>query len=164
MTKNITAHLCFRPVSTSEHMLLNLRNFNFFRRSDSGKAIMFLGKPKFLTWLIAIPYIVTSELVFLRSARYYVTLKDQVVGIVVVREETENLFVNSLAVAPEYRGNGIAFAMIAFCTRITMRMHKDWLELSVLKVNTPARCLYKKTGFKLKESRRWSLILRRRVY
>jgi ribosomal protein S18 acetylase RimI-like enzyme len=145
-------------------MLLNLRNFNFFRRSDSGKAIMFLGKPKFLTWLIAIPYIVTSEFVFLRSARYYVTLKDQVVGIVIVREETENLFVNSLAVAPEHRGNGIAIAMIAFCTRIAMRMHKDWLELSVLKVNTPARCLYKKTGFKLKESRRWSLILRRRVY
>ena len=164
MTRNITAHLCFRPVSTSNHMLLNFRNFDFFRRSESGRTIMLLGKSKLLTWLIAIPYIVSSEFVFLRSARYYATLKNQIVGIVVVREETENLFVNSLAVAPEYRGKGIATAMIAFCMRTAMRMNKDWLELSVLKVNTPARCLYKKAGFKLKESRRWSLLLRKRVY
>lgn len=163
MINNITATLRFRAVSTSEHMLLNFRNFDFFRRSESGNAIMFLGKPKFLTWLIAIPYVVSSEFVFLRSARYYATLKDQIVGIVVIREENESLFVNSLAVRPEYRGNGIATETIAFCLRTAKRIHKKWLQLSVLKINTPARYLYKKAGFKLKESRRWSLILRKRV-
>jgi ribosomal protein S18 acetylase RimI-like enzyme len=164
MTRNVTAHLRFKPASTSEHMLLNLRNFNFFRRSDSGKAIMVFGEHRLPTWLIAIPYVVLSEFFFLRSVRYYVTLKNQIVGIVVVHEESENLYVNSLAVAPEYRGNGIANAMIVFCSTIALRMHKSWLELSVLKVNTPARRLYKKAGFKFEKSRRWSLILRRKVY
>jgi ribosomal protein S18 acetylase RimI-like enzyme len=54
--------------------------------------------------------------------------------------------------------------MIVFCSTIALRMHKSWLELSVLKVNTPARRLYKKAGFKFEKSRRWSLILRRKVY
>jgi predicted GNAT family acetyltransferase len=163
MTDKVVTHLRFRKVSTLEHLALNLRNFNIFRRGDSGKAIMFFGTSKFFTWLIAIPYIISSELVFLRTTRFYATIEDQVAGILVLREEQDILYVSDLGVAPEYRGHGIATAMLNYCTKIARTISKSWLELSVLKTNTPARCLYEKTGFVQKENRRWSFVLRKKV-
>jgi ribosomal protein S18 acetylase RimI-like enzyme len=163
MTFDLSTRLKFRRISLHEYMLLNIRNFDFFRKSDSGKAIMFSGNSKLVTWLIAIPYVMSSELVFFRTIRYYATLNNQIAGILIVREEPETIYVSDLAVAPEYRKRGIATAMIGYCITIAKRMRKNWLELSVLKVNTPARKLYEKTGFVQKEDRRWSLILRKKT-
>jgi ribosomal protein S18 acetylase RimI-like enzyme len=86
-----------------------------------------------------------------------------VAGILVLREEQDILYISDLGVAPEYRGHGIATAMLNYCTKIARAISKSWLELSVLKTNTPARCLYEKTGFVQKENRRWSFILRKKV-
>jgi ribosomal protein S18 acetylase RimI-like enzyme len=163
MASDLTARLHFRRISLHEHMLLNTRNFNFFRKSDSGKAIMLFGNSKLFIWLIAIPYVISSELVFFRTIRYYATFNNQIAGILIVHEEPETVYINDLAVAPSYRRHGIATAMIEYCVTITKRMRKNWLELSVLKANTPARKLYEKSGFVQKEDRRWSLILRKKI-
>jgi ribosomal protein S18 acetylase RimI-like enzyme len=163
MTEKVVTHLCFRKVSTLEHLALNLHNFNFFRRGDSGEAIMFFGTSKFFIWLIAIPYVISSELVFLRTTRFYVSIEDQVAGVLILRGERDILYVSDLSVAPEYRGHGIATAMLNFCTKLARTTSKSWLELSVLKINIPARCLYEKAGFVQKENRRWSFILHKEV-
>jgi ribosomal protein S18 acetylase RimI-like enzyme len=42
-------------------------------------------------------------------------------------------------------------------------MKVEWLELSVLKGNTPARRLYEKFGFTIIAEKRWSFILRKRI-
>lgn len=124
---------------------------------------MLFENSKLFTWLIAIPYIISSELVFFRTVRYYATFDNQIAGILILREEPETVYISDLAVAPECRRRGIATAMIKYCITIAERMRKNWLELSVLKLNTPARKLYEKTGFVQKEDRRWSLILRKRI-
>jgi len=155
--------LHFRTIKLCEHMSFNLRNFNFFRRSDSGKAIMLFGSSRFFTWLIAIPYVVSSELIFLRCMRYYALLHGEIAGILVLREEPDTIFVSNLAVAPDYRRHGIATDMIGYCTTIAKKMHKNWLELSVLKGNVPARRLYSKTDFVQKKDRRWSINLQRKI-
>jgi ribosomal protein S18 acetylase RimI-like enzyme len=163
MPKEVVDLLHFKQTTTKEHMLLNLFNFNFFRKSDGGEAIMFLGNNRFLIWLIAVPYVVSSELVFLRTTRFWVMLKDQVAGVLIVLEEPDSLYINNLAVAPEYREHGIGTAMLKNCIRIAKRLGKSRLELSVVKTNIPAIRLYEKIGFKVKKSRRWSLILTKKV-
>ena len=163
MTKKLTTLLRFKLVTTTEHLLFNLRNFNFFRRSDEGKAIMLFGTSRFLNSLIAIPYIASSELVFFRATRLYVMLKEQIAGVLVVREEPDTLYISNLAVEHEYRERGIGTDMLNFCTRMATRTGKNWLELSVLKTNVTARRLYRKAGFTMKENRRWSLILVKKV-
>ena len=163
MAKKLTTLLRFKHVTTTEHLLFNLRNFNFFRRSDEGKAIMFFGTSRFLNSLIAIPYVASSELVFFRATRLYAMLKEQVAGVLVVREEPDTLYISNLAVEPEYREHGIGTDMLNFCARMATRTGKNWLELSVLKTNVTARRLYGKAGFTVKENRRWSLILAKKV-
>jgi len=163
MAEKLTTLLRFKPVATTEHLLFNLRNFNFFRKSDEGKAIMFFGKCRFLNSFIAVPYVASSELVFFRATRLYPLLKEQVAGVLVVREQPDTLYISNLAVEPEYREHGIAMAILNFCARMATRTGKSWLELSVLKTNVTARRLYQKAGFTVKENRRWSLILVKKV-
>jgi ribosomal protein S18 acetylase RimI-like enzyme len=92
-----------------------------------------------------------------------VMLKNQVAGVLIVLEEPDSLFISDLAVAPEYREKGIGTAMLRKCVRIAKLLGKSRLELSVLKTNTAARRLYEKTGFKVKEKRRWSLVLSKKM-
>lgn len=111
--------------------------------------------------LIAVPYILGSELAFFREARYFVRLKKQVVGIFVLREEPDALYVGSLAVTPEYRGYGVATHILDYSAKVAGKLGKKWLELTVLKKNIPARRLYEKTGFVKKKNKKWSLVLRK---
>ena len=151
------------PVKKSKHLLFDLYNFDFFRKSERGEAIMLFGESKFLTTLIAVPYLVGCELAFFREERYFVKLNERTAAVFVLREKPDTLFVGSLAVAPQYRRHGLATHILNFSTKVARRMGKGWLELSVLKKNIPARSLYEKAGFAQKEERKWSLVLRKSV-
>jgi ribosomal protein S18 acetylase RimI-like enzyme len=142
--------------------LFNLHEFNFFRKSE-GANYLFFGNPRPLAPLVAVPYVFLCEIIFFRSKRFFVRLKERVVGILVVHEKPETLYINSLAVAPEYRMLGTGRSILEYSGELAARMGKPWLELSVLKTNTPARRLYERAGFSLFEERKRSLRLRRSV-
>lgn len=152
-----------RAARRSEHLLFNLKNFNFFRKSEGGNASLFFGHSRLLTILIAVPYVIGSELAFFRESRYFVELKRQVVGIFVLREEPDALYVGSLGVAPEYRRFGVATHILDYSTRVASRLGKKWVELTVLRKNIRALRLYEMAGFVKKEERKWSFILRRKL-
>jgi ribosomal protein S18 acetylase RimI-like enzyme len=141
----------------------NLCNFNFFKKSDRGKAMLFFGNSSSMTPLICVPYVLGCELAFFREKRYFVKLKKQVVGVFVLREEPEALYVGSLGVASEYRKHGIATFILGHCSKVARRLGKKWLELTVLKTNIPARQLYGRFGFLEKEERKWSFVMRKSI-
>ena len=159
----ISQRLKIVPVRRLEHLTFNLCNFNFFKNSEGGKAILFFGNSGRLAVLIAVPYIIGCELAFFREERYFVKLKKEIVGVFVLRGESDALYVGSLGVAPEYREHGIATFILGSCTQIAKRLGKKWLELTVLKTNIPARKLYDRFGFLNKEERKWSLVMRKRI-
>jgi ribosomal protein S18 acetylase RimI-like enzyme len=150
-------------VKKSKHLLFDLYNFDFFRKSERGEAIMLFGESKFLTTLIAVPYLVGCELAFFREERYFVRLNERTAAVFVLREKPDTLFVVSLAVAPQYRRHGLATQILNYSEKVARRMGKSWLELTVLKKNISARNLYEKAGFTKKEERKWSLVLRKSV-
>jgi ribosomal protein S18 acetylase RimI-like enzyme len=159
----ISQRLKIVPARRLEHLTFNLCNFNFFRKSERGKAMLFFGNSGKLAMLIAVPYILGCELVFFREERYFVKLKQQIVGVFVLRGETDALYVGSLGVAPEYRKHGVATFILSRCTQLAKRLGKKWLELTVLKTNVPARQLYERFGFMDKEERKWSFVMRKRI-
>ena len=125
--------------------------------------MLFFGNSGQLALLIALPYVLGCELAFFREERYFVKLKKQVVGVFVLREKSDALYVGSLGVAPEYRKHGIATFILSHCAQVAKRLGKEWLELAVLKTNIPARQLYEKFGFLNKEERKWSFVMRKRI-
>ena len=151
------------PVRRLEHLTFNLCNFNFFQKGERGKAMLFFGNSGKLAMLIAVPYILGCELAFFREERYFVKLKKQIVGVFVLRKESDSLYVGSLGVAPEYRKHGVATFILSSCTLVGKRLGKKWLELTVLKTNTPARQLYQRFGFLDKQERKWSFVMRKRI-
>lgn len=124
---------------------------------------MSLGSLLLLSPLAVIPYVLATEVMFFRRKRYFVRLKEHVVGILVLRDRFNALYVSSLAVAPEYRRLGIAIYMLNYADQVAKRLDKKWLELSVFKGNNAALRLYKKDGFTKKKEGRWSFILRKEV-
>lgn len=151
------------PVKTSEHLLFDFYNYLYFRTSKDGSAIMIIGESRLLTLLIAVPYIFGSELAFLRENRYFVKLNKQVAAVFVLREEPNAIYIASLAVASEYRRQGLATCIINFSAEVADRLGKKWVELRVLKKNTVARELYKKLGFLQKHETKRSLVLRKKT-
>ena len=141
-------------------MLFNFYDFRFFNSSQEGSALAF-GKSRPLASIIAVPYILACEPIFLRKRRYFVKLKNRIVGLLVLHEKPEALYISSLAVAPEYRRRGIAKHILNFSKKIANKRGKRWLELTVLKKNIPARRLYKKSGFVKTEEKRFSFVLRK---
>ena len=149
-------------VKGHEHLSFNLLHFHFFKNSEK-RGFLFFGRNRLLTFLIVIPYILALEVIHLRGKRFFVKLEEHVVGIFALREKPETLYIDSLAVAPEHRKRGIGTCILAYTSKLAKRMSKKWLELSVLKTNTPALQLYEKLGFIKKEEKRWSFILRKRL-
>jgi len=160
---NISQRLKIVPVRATEHLTFNLYNFSFFKKSERGKAMLFFGNSAQLTLLICVPYVLGCELAFFRENRYFVKLRKHVVGVFVLREEPEALYVGSLGVAPEYRKHGIGTFILSYCTRVAKRLGKKWLKLTVLKTNIPARQLYERFGFLEKEERKWSFVMRKSI-
>jgi ribosomal protein S18 acetylase RimI-like enzyme len=145
-----------------EHLSLNLYEFRFFNSSERGTAMPF-GNFKFLPPLIAVPYVVAAEVIFFRNKRFFVKLGNRVVGLLVLNHGPNALHISSLAVAPELRRLGIASCILRYTERMAKVSDEEYLELSVLKKNLPARRLYRKFGFSQKEERKRSFILVKRV-
>jgi len=160
---NFDRFLRITPVKTSEHLLFNLCNYLYFRVSEKGSAIMIIGESKLLTLLIAVPYILGSELAFFRENRYFVKLNKQIAAVFVLREEPDAIYIASLAVAPDYRRLGLGTFMVGFSEKVAYKLGKKWVELTVLKENKIARELYKKLGFFENHEKRRSLVLRKKA-
>jgi ribosomal protein S18 acetylase RimI-like enzyme len=143
-------------------LCFNLLEFRFFRDSERGVALPF-GNLGFFSIFAVTPYILVAELIFFRAKRYFVRLGENVVGIVVFREKPDSLLVSSLGVAKEYRRLGIATSILYYAERVARQLGKEWLELTVLKGNTPAQRLYVKFGFVAVKERKWSFIMRRKL-
>jgi ribosomal protein S18 acetylase RimI-like enzyme len=113
--------------------------------------------------LVAVPYVLAAEVMFFRNRRFFVKLRDRVVGLLIFDEEPEALRISSLAVASDVRRFGIASFILNYAERIAKKMDKEYLVLSVLKRNHAAQNLYQKRGFSLKEERRTTLILAKKI-
>jgi ribosomal protein S18 acetylase RimI-like enzyme len=149
------------PARRFEHLSFNPLSFHFFKNSGGGN-LLFFGSPQLLSPSTVIPYILAMEIILFRGKRYFVKLKGQVVGMFVIREKPEALYINSLAVAPEYRRLGIATYILNYANKFAKQLDKRWLEVSVLKVNIPALRLYVKVGFAEKKEKKLSLILKKK--
>jgi GNAT superfamily N-acetyltransferase len=162
ISKNIRSHLRIEPVRRLEHLSLNLCEFRFFNSNKQGTAMPF-GNSRFLPLLIPVPYILACEVISFRNQRFFVKLRNRVVGLLILNEKPDALRISSLAVAPEFRRLGIASYILSYAERIAEMLDKEFLELSVLKKNLPSRTLYRNSGFSQKEERKRSFILVRKV-
>lgn len=112
---------------------------------------------------MVIPYILFAEAYFFRHQRYFVVLERRIVGVFALREKVESLYVSSIAVSPFYRRMGMATYVLNYSALLAGQLHKMALELSVLKANAPALRLYGSFGFRKKEERRRSFVLRKTI-
>lgn len=154
--------LSMAPARRSEHLSFNLLEFRFFRNSQIGAALPF-GNHWFLSMLVVVPYILSMEMILFRAKRYFVMLGKNMVGVVAFHEEPDSLLVASLGVAKEYRRLGVATYVLRHAEKLTVRLGKEWLELTVLKRNIPAQRLYVKSGFSVVKERRWSFIMKKQA-
>jgi ribosomal protein S18 acetylase RimI-like enzyme len=159
--ETVHRHIQVRLVQRNQHVLFNLLNFMYFRKIDYEDRFPLESNP--LSLFIVIPYVLFLEAYFFRQKRYFFTLEQQTVGVLALQEKTEALFIRSLAVSPIYRKIGVATHMLNRIMTVARQLHKTTVELSVLKTNTPALRLYIKYGFRKKEERRRSIILRKNV-
>jgi ribosomal protein S18 acetylase RimI-like enzyme len=149
-----------RPVRTRQHFLFNLLNFRYFRKADGVRFLM-EGGP--FAIFIVIPYIVMSEIYFFRQGRYFIVFESRVAGVLALREEIETIYISSLAVSPDCRRIGIAIYALNYAAAVASKLRKEALELAVLKRNIPAIRLYWRRGFRVKEEKSRSLILRKQI-
>lgn len=136
-------------------------NFLYFRKNDCKNCFMIESHP--LGLFIVIPYIMFSEAYFFRRKRYLIILKQQIVGTLALQEKADTLYIINLAASPFYRKIGVATHILNYSATVAKRLHKNSLELSVLKANTPALKLYTKLGFRKKREKRRSFILTKNV-
>jgi len=160
--KNITSSLKIQPPDKRHHLTFNLHEFHFFWNSQNGKAI-FLGNPRLLKPLIIIPYMLTLEIYNFRAERYLIKFENETVAQLSLRRRHNTLTVSSLAVSPKYRRHGIGLFTLKWTENLAKHTKANWLELSVLKRNTPAQRLYQEFGFKVAAERRFSLTLRKTI-
>ncbi|MGA2768677.1 MAG: GNAT family N-acetyltransferase [Candidatus Bathyarchaeia archaeon] len=150
-----------KPVTWRQHFLFNLLNFLYFRKRDYREGFSIESNPLFV--FTVIPYIVFSEVYFFRQRRYFVTVKQQIVGVFALEERTRVLYISNVAISPFYRRIGVATYLLDHAAALARQLDKSILELSVNKVNTPALKLYRKYGFTKKKARINSYILRKDV-
>jgi ribosomal protein S18 acetylase RimI-like enzyme len=150
------------PVKRAEHLFFNLCYFDFFRKSTRGDYLYF-GNLRIFSPIVEVPYVLSCEIIFFGKKRFFVKLRERVAGIFIVQERVESLYINSLAVAPQYRRSGLGRFILDFAAKLGKRLGKRWLELSVLKTNDPARRLYANANFSMFEERKRSLRLRKRL-
>jgi ribosomal protein S18 acetylase RimI-like enzyme len=160
--KDIRRSLQIKPVGRFEHFSFNLYEFNFFKKSEWRSALPFRS-PRLLDPFVALAYVLLAEVTFFRKKRYFVKLNEHVAGVLVLQEKLDSLSISSLAVAPETRRRGIATYILSYAERLSKGLGKEWLELSVLKKNTPALRLYNEFEFVKKEEKKWSFILSKKV-
>lgn len=128
------------PVNRHQFLAFNLLEFRFFWNSQNGKAIFF-GNPHLLKPLVIIPYMLAATVYNFGGKRLIVKLGDQTATMFVLKIRRDALIVSSLAVSPNYRRCGIGLFILNYAEKLCRQMRIEWLELAVLKVNTPAQWL-----------------------
>ncbi len=68
---------------------------------------------------------------------------------------TNILVVHRLAVNPQFRGKGYAKQFMAWAEQLASRQHAESIHMDVYTVNTPARKLYEKLGYRELETFRF---------
>lgn len=136
--------------------------FEFFRKSEYGN-VLGLGSPPVLSSFATVPYMLWMAFLGRGSSKYLVLINESPVGVINFQPRSDALYVSSLAVAPNCRGRGIGSCMLHFAEDMAKKAGKSWLELTVMKVNTPAQRLYVRLGFRLKEEKHFSFVLKKRI-
>jgi ribosomal protein S18 acetylase RimI-like enzyme len=147
----------FKLVPMQKHLLFNFLNFLYFRRSNYNRSFSFESGP--LSIFMVVPYVLFSEVYFLRQRRYFATVGKQIVGVLALEDRSDLLYISNLAVSPIYRQVGIATCFLSFAAQLARQLGRNNLELSVNKTNTPALRLYLKQGFSKKRERHRSYIM-----
>lgn len=160
--KDNTNHPEIESISKREYLMFSFLEFRFFWNSPNGKALLF-GNPSWLAPLIVIPYTLVALVYNYGGTKYLIKQKNEVAGILVLKARQNALIVHTLAVSQNHRKHGIGLFILSQAENLAKRMKLQWLELVVLKRNTPAQRLYEKFGFKIHAERRLSLVLRKRV-
>lgn len=122
--RDIRRFLQVNPVKRNEHFSFNLFNFYFFKNSEGGNRLFF-ESPQLLSPLTVIPYVLAMEVILSGGKRYFVKLKNLMVGIFVVREKPDVLYVSSLAVAPEFRKLGVATYILDHAHKFAKQLGKE---------------------------------------
>ena len=161
--KNISKKLRIESASKRQFLTLSFLQFRFFWDSENGTAIIFRRNPRWLVPFITIPYTL-GWAVYNHGARgYFVKLGEQIVAVFTLSMKHESMIISSLGVSPEYRRLGVGLFILAEVEKLCRKMNVEWLELSVLKGNMPARRLYERFGFFVVREKRWSYILKKRI-
>ena len=144
--------------------LFSFLEFRFFWNSPNGKAMPVLfGNPAWLAPLIAVPYMLAALVYNFGGAKYFIKLRNEVAGILVLKKQQNVLIVRTLAVSPTHRKHGVGLFILERTENLARRMKLHWLELEVLKHNIPAQRLYERFFFKIHATHRLSLVLRKRI-
>ncbi len=160
--KSLVAHVWFRQVESSEHVLFNLTEFLLFKDSERGLAFPF-GAPNVFATLFVIPYTLMAEIIFFRSCRYFIMIENEIAGVLAITSEEDGIYISTIGIERNYRRHGIAGFVLDRVERLASQRGKRRLELSVLKRNTPAQRLYAELGFSKKSETAWSLILQKNI-
>ena len=161
--KDVSRKLRIESASKRQFLTLSFLQFRFFWESENGSAVIFGRNPRWLMPLIAIPYTLGWAIYNRGSVGYFVKLEEKIVGEFTLSIKHESLFISSLGVSPEHRRLGIGLFILTEVEKLCRSMKMEWLELSVLKGNMPARRLYERFGFTVEAERKWSFILRKRI-
>ena len=155
--------LQFKPARTfRERLLFGHLMFGFFKRSRYGNVLNF-GSPPILSECAEFFWLFWLMLPARGSLRYFLVADRTIVAVMVLRKKERLVRVASLAVAPRYRELGLGWHLLRFAEDSAARAGAEHLELTVLKVNTPAQRLYVRFGFAFKEEKKYSFILQKRV-
>jgi ribosomal protein S18 acetylase RimI-like enzyme len=85
------------------------------------------------------------------------------VGLFAAEQYCDSLYLATLAVAKEVRRQDIAMCILDYVSKLAETSSVASIELSVLKVNTPAEKLYAKYGFEKQKESELSLVLQKRI-
>jgi GNAT superfamily N-acetyltransferase len=157
-------NLKMESVGKGDFPLFSFLEFRFFWNSPDGKAMpMLFGNPAWLAPLIVVPYMLAALVYNFGGAKYFIKLRNEVAGILILKRQQDVLILRTLAVSPMYRKHGVGLFILERTENLARRTKMQWLELEVLKHNIPAQRLYERFRFKIHVTHRLSLVLRKRV-
>jgi len=156
--------LKMESVGKGEFPLFSFLEFRFFWNSPNGNAMPVLfGNPAWLAPLIVVPYMLAALVYNFGGAKYFIKIRNEVAGILILKRQQDVLIVRTLAVSPTHRKHGVGLFILERTENLARRMNLQWLELEVLKHNIPAQRLYERFSFKIHATHRLSLVLRKRI-
>ena len=87
---------------------------------------------------------------------YYIVakVKEEIIGFAGIWFSVDDIHITNIAVRKDLRGNGIGSILLNELIKISKETDKQFLTLEVKDTNEPAKCLYKKHGFKIQGIRK----------